>query len=78
MSLCVYLREGPGALFIPVQHGPLVGHQVSYLNVQFETKYLSNLINHLHSCNWLAEVDGWMRANQLEQLLDPGFILQGT
>ena len=56
----------------------LLATQVSYLNVQFETKYLSNSINHLHSCSWLAEVDGWMRTNQLEQILDPEFILQGT
>lgn len=63
----ICLSEGGAGCpsLIPVQHRPLVGHQVSYLNIQFETKYLSNLINHSHSCNWLAEVDGWMQANQL-------------
>ena len=63
---------------LPFSNVHLLATQVSYLNIQFETKYLSNLINHSHSCSWLAEVDDWMIANQLEQFLDPGFILQGT
>lgn len=63
---------------LPFSTSHLLATQVSYLNVQFETKYLSNLINHSHSCNWLAKVDGWMVANQMERFLDPRFILQGT
>lgn len=76
----MYLFGGRGSVHpsLPFCTVHLLAIQVSYLNVQFETKYLSNLINHLHSHNWLAEVDGWMIANQLEQFLDPGFISWGT
>lgn len=63
---------------LPFSTVHLLAIHVSYLNVQFETKYLSNLINHVHSHNWLAEVDGWLIINQLEQFLDLGFILQRT
>lgn len=78
---CVIIYVSRGGLCVPpcpIQHRPLVDHQISYPNVQFETRYLSNLINHLHPRNWLAEAHGWTRASQLEQSLDPGFILQGT
>lgn len=74
----ICLAKGGALCTFLLQLCPLTGHQISYPNIWFETKYLSNLINHSHSHNWLAEVDGWAIANQLEQFLDPGFILQGT
>ena len=75
---CIFILGGSVHPSFPFSTVHLLAIQVSYRDAPFETKYLSNLINHLPSHSWLAEVDGRMIANQLEQFLDSGFILQRT